>query len=370
MSQEKPSYCEGKVSLTANFLAMSDLLTGFPSRHQLHIEMLSLAARANGTHPLALLLLELADFDLWQRQLTPLAGDKLIQSVGETLRRAMPDEAYLARWNNACFGLLLPECYIWSAEELGEALRREVQRTPLPPALQYPGLGLDLVYGAACLPPLEACSLGLGAEEQLERAKGGSWRQLLRRQEDFLPEDSSAAAYVRLAESYLLHGDPYLKRHGLMTSGYARQVGRKMGLSPREQEELVIAASFADIALREAAGSCLDKPGCLTYGEYRRVSRHPLFAAELCRALGLPESICETVLCHHEALDGSGYPEGRSGGEIPLSAGILGACGAFSAMLLPRPYRPARKLYAARAALAQEAGIRWPAAVVRELVGI
>ena len=122
--------------------------------------------------------------------------------------------------------------------------------------------------------------------------------------------------------------------------------------------------------MKEAAGACLEKPGCLTYGEFRRVARHPVFSAELCRSLGLPEGVRETVLCHHEAWDGSGYPEGRKGEEIPLSAAILSACGAFSAMLLPRPYRPARKLYAARAVLSQGAGRRWPASVVREVIGL
>ncbi|MDO4731912.1 MAG: HD domain-containing phosphohydrolase, partial [Bacillota bacterium] len=183
-------------------------------------------------------------------------------------------------------------------------------------------------------------------------------------------EEGAAEACLRLAESYLLHGDPYLKRHGRMTGGYARQVGEKLGLSPEQLEELEIAAAFADISMKEAAGGCLEKPGCLSFGEYRRVSRHPIFAAELCRSLSLSAGICETVLCHHEALDGSGYPEGRQGEEIPLSASILGACGAFSAMLLPRPYRPARKLYAARAALSRGAGQRWPAAVVRELISL
>jgi len=349
---------------------MSDLLTGLHSRHQLHIELLSMASRANSARPLALLLLEVRDFGLWQRQLTPLAGDKLIQATGEILRRSAPDDAYLARWNNACFAMLLPACTLWCAEDVGEALRVEAQQAALPGIFAYHGLGLDLVYGAACLPPADPSSLSLSAEEQLERAKGGPMRRLLLQRDGLHPEEGAAEAYVRLAESYLIHGDPYLKRHGMMCSGYARQVGKNLGLSPAQLEELEIAAAFADIAMKEAAGGCLEKPGCLTYGEYRRVARHPVFAAELCRSLGLPEGISETVLCHHEALDGSGYPEGRVGEEIPLSASILGACGAFAAMLLPRPYRPARKLYAARAALAQGAGVRWPAAVVRELIGL
>ena len=53
-----------------------------------------------------------------------------------------------------------------------------------------------------------------------------------------------------------------------MTSGYAQQVGRRLGFSAEQLEELAIAAAFADIAMKEAAGACLEKPGCLTYGSF------------------------------------------------------------------------------------------------------
>lgn len=344
---------------------MSDLLTGLHSRHQLHIELLSQAARANEARPLALLLLEVRDFALWQRRLTPLAGDQLLRTVGTVLGRAAPEGAFLARWDNACFAMLLPDCALWCAEDVAEALRVEVQQAAFSGPAVYPGL--DLVYGAACQPPEDQNSLPGAAEERLERAKGGPLARLLR-PDGLHPAADAAQAYLRLAESYLVHGDPYLKRHGRMTAGYAQQVGRKLGFSPEQLEELALAAAFADIAMPEAAGACLEKPGCLTYGEFRRVARHPLFANALCRTLGLPEAVREAVVCHHEAWDGSGYPAGRQGEETPLAAYVLGACGAYAAMLLPRPYRPALRLYAVRAAIAQSAGTRWPARVVREVV--
>ena len=53
----------------------------------------------------------------------------------------------------ACFAMLLPECTLWCAEDVGEALRVEAQQAALPSIFAYHGLGLDLVYGAACLPP-------------------------------------------------------------------------------------------------------------------------------------------------------------------------------------------------------------------------
>jgi len=349
-------------------VAMSDLLTGLKSRHQLHIELLSRAGQANAAKPLALLLLSVKDFALWQRQLTPLATDRLVQVAGELLAVEAPEEAFLARWNNACFALLLPNCPVWCAEDIGDQLRETARQTALPSLLSYQGLALDFNCGAATLPPLDANRLPQAAEEQLNRCEGGMFARLLMQSGDGNSDNLAAEAYIQLAELYLTHGDPYLKRHGQMTSGYALEVGRRLSFSPEALRELSIAAAFADIAMAEAAGSALNKPGNLTLGEYKRICRHPRFAAELCRSLSLSQGVIDTVLYHHERGDGSGYPEGLSAIDIPLSASVLGACGAFAAMLLPRPYRPARKLYAAKAELTAAADLYWPGSVIRELL--
>ena len=91
---------------------------------------------------------------------------------------------------------------------------------------------------------------------------------------------------------------------------------------------------------------------------------------ETAQSLELPRGVSETVRFHHERLDGSGYPDGLRGSEIPLSASILSACGTYAAMLLPRPYRPARKPYRARAEMSAGVGSAWPRDVVREVVAL
>ena len=349
---------------------MIDVLTGLSSRHWLHMQIPEYAARATAAEPLALLLLRVKDFSLWQERLTPLAADSLLTLAAEALQRAAPANSAAARWENDTFALLLPDCPVWRAEDVGEKLRDALQESVLPMVFEMQNLQLDLCYGAAASPPVELNSLTQEAERQLRRAGGGVFAQLLKA--DALAasdiQRDTAAAYIHLAEAYLAHGDPYLRRHGQMTAGYAQQVGRRLGMSELMLSELSLAAAFADIAMAEAAGAALAKPGCLTPGEFNRIKRHPVFAAELAASLGLPQGVIAAVRSHHERLDGSGYPDGLHGREIPLAASVLGACGAFAAMLLPRPYRPARKLYRARAEISEGAGRLWPAAVAREIV--
>lgn len=349
---------------------MIDLLTGLSSRHWLHMQLPEFAARATAAGPLALLLLRVKDFAMWQERLTPLAADSLLALAAESLQRSAPKNSAAARWDNDTFALLLPDCPVWRAEDIGERLRAELQRSVLPMVFEMQSLTLDFCYGAAATPPLELNSLTREAERQLQRAEGGVFAALLKKDAAAVDtrDREAAAAYIHLAETYLAHGDPYLRRHGQMTAGYAQEVGRRLGMSELMLSELSLAAAFADIAMAEAAGAALVKPGCLTPGEFNRIKRHPLFAAELAETLGLPQGVIATVRSHHERLDGSGYPDGLYGNEIPLSASVLGACGAFAAMLLPRPYRPARKLYRARAEISEGAGRLWPADVAREIV--
>lgn len=346
---------------------MSDMLTGLDTRHYLHLALPEYAARAAAHCPLSLLLLQVRDFPLWQGQLTPLAADRLLSVAGNVLERHLPAEALAARWDNASFALLVPNCPAWQADEIGETLRHALRHTPLPAILTGQNLEPDFNYGAASLPPHEPGALIREAEEQLARAEGGVFTRLLRREQTSV-DQAAAEVYIHLAESFLAHGDAYLRRHGQMTVGYALTVGRRLGMDSGQLAELALAAAFADLAMPEAAGAALNKPGALTLSEFNRIKKHPLFAARLCRGLHLSEGVISSVLYHHEAVDGSGYPEALRGAAIPLAASVLGACGAYAAMLLPRPYRPARKRYQAKAEIAEAAGRLWPAACVREIL--
>lgn len=352
---------------------MTDLLTGLDTRHQLHLRLPDYAARANSAAPLSLLLLSIRDLELWRQRLTPLASDRLLSLAADVLKSYAPPDSYAVLWDGSRFGLLLPSCPLWQAEDLGDQLREALRTADLPAAFTAQSLRPDFCFGVASTPPCDINELCWRAEQRLQQAEGGVFAQMRlvveQAAEQRLQQDY-AAACVRLAEQFLLHGDPYLCRHGQMTAGFALQVGRKLGMSEAQLAELELSAAFADICMSEAAGAALNKPGCLTMSEVRRIHRHPEMAERLTQSLELPRGVSETVRFHHERLDGSGYPDGLRGSEIPLSASILSACGTYAAMLLPRPYRPARKPYRARAEMSAGVGSAWPRDVVREVVAL
>ncbi|MDO4581995.1 MAG: HD domain-containing phosphohydrolase [Bacillota bacterium] len=345
---------------------MTEMLTAMFSRHQMHVALPELAAAANAARPLALLLLKLRDFPLWQQRLTPLAADRLLEIAAGLIVEHTPATAVAARWNNATFALLLPRMQIWQAEELAVELSEHARQAVLPAIFEYQGLTLDFISGAATLPPHDFIRLSQAAERQLALEEGGIFARLdMTAVEGARPQPQ---ALISLATSYLAYRDDYLRRHAVISAAFASETARRLGMDERLQQELRLAAAFCDIALIETAGAALHKPGPLTLAEWRRIKRHPECAAGLCRSLGLSDELSEAVFAHHEALDGSGYPRGLRGAELSGAAAILGAAQAYAALLLPRPYRPARKPFAARAELGRLAGRLWPERVVRQLL--
>lgn len=352
---------------------MPDLLTGLDTRHELHLRLPEYAAAATSTSPLSLLLLSVRDHQLWRQRLTPLAADRLFATAADAVRCSAPANAYSVLWDSSCFGVLLPDCPQWKAEEIGENMRRSLHTSPLPAVLEMQNIEMDFCYGAAAAPPQDANDLTLQAERQLRRAEGGVFQKMRLALEDEAAENirrTSAEACIKLAEQFLLHGDPYLSRHGQMTAGFAASAARRLGLTEAQILELNLAATFADLTMSEAAGSALNKPGCLTMGELNRIKLHPELSAQLVTGLGLPQGVVDCVRCHHENMDGSGYPNGLRGSSIPLAASILSASSAYAAMLLPRPYRPARKAYRAKAELSAGVDVFWPREVVREVLAV
>src|SRR3954462_10962809 len=148
----------------------------------------------------------------------------------------------------------------------------------------------------------------------------------------------------------------------------ARLVGEKLGLSPDDLAELVIAARVHDVGKIGVPDNILLKPGALDPDERAVMERHAVWGAEtLARIPGL-ERVADTVRAHHERWDGQGYPSGLSGEGIPLQSRIIGACEAYRAMTSDRPYRGALGLDRAVALLRAGAGTHFDPTVIDALV--
>jgi putative nucleotidyltransferase with HDIG domain len=134
--------------------------------------------------------------------------------------------------------------------------------------------------------------------------------------------------------------DDYTRRHCERVSRLAVAIGTRFDLSAERLEALRLAALTHDIGKIGVPDDILYKPEALDAAERARIERHPQIASEILRRIHGAREIAEIVLCHHECPDGSGYPRGLRGDQIPLNARILRVADVYSALTDERSYKP------------------------------
>jgi HD-GYP domain-containing protein (c-di-GMP phosphodiesterase class II) len=140
-----------------------------------------------------------------------------------------------------------------------------------------------------------------------------------------------------------------------------------MRLEPEELNEMARAAELHDIGKMAVPDEILNKPGPLDERETEFVRHHTLVGERILAAAPALESVAKLVRHSHESYDGSGYPDGLAGDEIPLAARIIAACDAFHAMTDDRPYQPAKSPKEAMAELRRCKGARFDPDVVEAI---
>ena len=136
----------------------------------------------------------------------------------------------------------------------------------------------------------------------------------------------------------------------------AADLGRGAGMPANDIEGLKVAALLHDIGKLAVPEHILTKPGPLTPDEFERVQIHPAIGADIIRAVPFPYPVAPFIHSHHERWDGSGYPDGLKGEQIPLGARVLAIVDYFDALTTDRPYHRAMDFDEAREVVRGEAG--------------
>ena len=135
--------------------------------------------------------------------------------------------------------------------------------------------------------------------------------------------------------------DPYTEGHCERLANYSSRLGRFLGLSPPEVVALRRGGIVHDIGKVAVPDSILLKPGPLTSDEQKVMRQHTLAGERICAPLKSFQLVLPIIRHHHEKRDGSGYPDGLSGDEIPLTARILQIVDVYDALTTQRPYKRA-----------------------------
>jgi len=182
--------------------------------------------------------------------------------------------------------------------------------------------------------------------------------------------ESIAGLHMRTIEALALAieaQDHTTHEHLRRVCVYAVEVGKQLGLSGHELEALKAAALLHDIGKLAVPGHIISKPGRLTQEEFEKMKIHPVVGAEILERAAFPYPVAPIVRAHHEKWDGTGYPYGLSGEEIPIGARILAAVDCLDALASDRQYRRALGLEEAMNAVVALAGTSFDPKVVRIL---
>jgi putative nucleotidyltransferase with HDIG domain len=197
---------------------------------------------------------------------------------------------------------------------------------------------------------------------QLGAALNAAARSIVKTQADL---DVAYLQFVDTMAQALDARDPYTAGHSLRVAEYSYALARAMGHSEHDAEKTRVAARLHDIGKIGIPDGVLQKPGKLTPEEYGLIKLHPQIGRKILEKVGRFEELLAVVELHHENHDGSGYPYGLAGHEVPIEARIVHVADSFDAMTTTRSYRPALSLRAAILEIERNAGSQFDPQVAK-----
>lgn len=164
--------------------------------------------------------------------------------------------------------------------------------------------------------------------------------------------------------------DIYTRGHSDRVAFYAVKIGQAFELSEEELELLRVSGTFHDVGKIGTSDDILAKADKLSDWEYNEIKKHPVKGAHILSAISMFKDVAPVVKCHHEQVDGSGYPEGLKGEQIPFASRIIAVADAFDAMVTDRHYREKLPFEQACAQLLEGAGKQFDSEVIEKFLGI
>jgi diguanylate cyclase (GGDEF)-like protein len=348
--------------------ALTDSLTGLGNHRSFHEDLRrEIARRTRSGSCFSLVMLDLNGLKQLNDRLGHQAGDERIRAVADCLRATMraTDAAY--RTGGDEFVVLLPNERAWGALEFSRRLQAETLRHRTEPAVTC-GIAESVAFETAD-------TLLRRADLALYDAKR-SGRQIvlyadgLAPKPDIRPDQAATRREHRLLATALARAvdakDAGTRNHCETVSELCVLIGQSLGLDADRIERLRLAGLLHDVGKIGVSDGILRKPGRLDADEAAEMSGHVRIGHAIVASAELEEE-ARWVRHHHEHFDGSGYPDGLRGDEIPPESRIILVADAFEAMTSDRPYRLARPVHEALAELERLAGTQFDPACVDAL---
>ncbi len=338
-----------KLYAQAEHKARIDELTGLLNRRSLD-EMIdseiSRHSRYGGVFSLA--IVDLDSFKAYNDNYGHPSGDKLLRQIGHIIKGAIRNADHAFRYGGDEFAILLPQTTVDAALQVTERVRKRIAE-----GVNTSKIPVTASIGLASWPDdgISHTDIIAAADVTLYRAKrdGGNHSYFasgaltpLQLTESITDTenhiDSKILAVIHALSETVDSRTYFSHNHSKRVTDYSMVIASALKMDTTEMARLEVCALMHDIGKITISDTILNKQGKLNAKEWEIVKMHPQLGAAIANRIPQLSPCAEAILHHHEWFDGSGYPDGLKGEDIPLEARILAIADAMAAMTSERPY--------------------------------
>lgn len=310
-----------KIQLNNNkYLLYHDQVTGIFNRR--HYEQKLMNCIDDKMFPISIIVSDINGLKFINDSFGHDEGDKLLLTYASLLKDTGLNEEYIAKTGGDEFSLILPNTDKESAQLLINNLSSACSE------IHTNGIAFSVSFGLATMTD-ENEDIYL----VIKQAEDNMYQQKL------YTSSNRRDKTIEIINSTLHEKNQREQLHSDRVSELCVGLAKCLGMSKSDQNKLKTIGLLHDIGKIGIPEELLNKPGSLTDDEYKTICKHPEIGYRILQSSGNMQEISESVLSHHEKFDGTGYPRGIKGYEIPLDARIIAIADTYDAMTSERSYR-------------------------------
>lgn len=308
-----------KLEQQLKYLSYHDQLTGLYNRRFFEEELKRLDVEQN--YPLTLVMADMNGLKLINDSFGHAIGDELIKKVAEVIGRGCRVDDIIARLGGDEFVIMLPKTNNYEAEKI-----------------------INRIQGYALNEKLGSVEISVSFGWETKTKEEEKTQDILKKAEDHMYKNklfespSMRGKTIKAIISTLHEKNKREERHSYRVSLLCQRMGKALGLSESEIQELKSVGLLHDIGKIAIVETILNKPGKLTNDEWEEMKRHPEIGYRILSTVNDMSEMAEYVLAHHERWDGRGYPKGLKRDEIPFPSRIINIADSYDAMTSERSY--------------------------------